>query len=231
MSFFSKLSIVVILITSFSCTKNKSTKIEDQMTPENISYYMGAQAAYSIKKQDVDLKKSKWQSGFNSVIEDDSDAPDEAEVHQFLTQYAHYKQSLKNQEIQKREQAGQKFFEENAKNKNVSQLGKFIQFSVQKTGTGHKPVLQDNVTLNVRGFTLDGQKILDTHESQKPIKEKLISLIPGWRTILQDMKEGSVYTVWLAPEVSYGAKGSDQVPAYSYLKYDIELVRVEKTRL
>lgn len=54
------------------------------------------------------------------------------------------------------------------------------------------------------------------------------SVISGWSVALQHMVEGDKYEVWIPQQLAYGASGSGDIPAYSTLIFEIELVSVDE---
>lgn len=54
------------------------------------------------------------------------------------------------------------------------------------------------------------------------------SVIPGWTVALQHMVEGDKYEVWIPQQLAYGGSDSGEIPAYSTLIFEIELVSVDE---
>lgn len=54
------------------------------------------------------------------------------------------------------------------------------------------------------------------------------SVISGWTVALQHMVEGDKYEVWIPQQLAYGASESGDIPAYSTLIFEIELVSVDE---
>lgn len=54
------------------------------------------------------------------------------------------------------------------------------------------------------------------------------SVISGWTVALQHMVEGDKYEVWIPQQLAYGASDNGDIPAYSTLIFEIELVSVDE---
>lgn len=54
------------------------------------------------------------------------------------------------------------------------------------------------------------------------------SVIPGWTVALQHMVEGDKYEVWIPQQLAYGESDNGEIPAYSTLIFEIELVSVDE---
>ena len=107
-----------------------------------------------------------------------------------------------------------------------------IQYKVLKSGPADGRVTTRNSIIHVRyeGRFLNG-KVFNTSAEVSPADGiavfPLQKLIPGWITVLQLMKPGDEWEVYLPPEFGYGARGKDTVPPNSLLIFRIELVSSE----
>ena len=54
------------------------------------------------------------------------------------------------------------------------------------------------------------------------------SVISGWTVALQHMVEGDKYEIWIPQQLAYGASDNGDIPAYSTLIFEIELVSVDE---
>ena len=64
-----------------------------------------------------------------------------------------------------------------------------------------------------------------------PVKNsqtKYGSVISGWTVALQHMVEGDKYEIWIPQQLAYGASDNGDIPAYSTLIFEIELVSVDE---
>ncbi len=108
-----------------------------------------------------------------------------------------------------------------------------IQYQVIKSGPadGPHPVRASTIKVRYEGRFLNGQ-VFNTSSDGNPdgiATFALQKLIPGWITVLQQMRPGDVWQVWLPPEFAYGAKGKETVPPLAVLVFKIELLEVLET--
>jgi len=108
-----------------------------------------------------------------------------------------------------------------------------IQYEVIKSGpeTGPHPIRASTIKVRYEGRFLNGQVFNTSADGNADgiATFALQKLIPGWITILQQMRPGDVWQVWIPPEFAYGAKGKDTVPPQSILVFRIELLEVLET--
>lgn len=103
-----------------------------------------------------------------------------------------------------------------------------IFYKVIKSGSGTKPIYYtSSVTAYYTGSLIDGS-VFDQAEypDKLPAVFQLSSLIDGWATALQHMKEGDRWEIWIPAELGYGSVAKTNIPAYSTLRFELEVVKV-----
>jgi peptidylprolyl isomerase/FKBP-type peptidyl-prolyl cis-trans isomerase FklB len=114
----------------------------------------------------------------------------------------------------------------------LSNMG-HIYYKVIKKGTGSKPVYYTSrVKAYYTGSLIDGT-IFDRAEypDHLPGEFAVNQVIDGWKTALQYMREGDRWEIWIPQELGYGTAAQEtngvvSIPAYSTLKFEIEVVKV-----
>jgi FKBP-type peptidyl-prolyl cis-trans isomerase len=116
-----------------------------------------------------------------------------------------------------------------AKNKakeGVKTTASGLQYEVLKPGKGRKPTLKDKVTVHYTGTLISGQKFDSSHDRGQPAEFPVNGIIKGWQEALQLMPEGSVYRLYIPPELGYGPQAQPGIPPNSALLFDVELIKV-----
>jgi peptidylprolyl isomerase/FKBP-type peptidyl-prolyl cis-trans isomerase FklB len=120
------------------------------------------------------------------------------------------------------------FMAQNAKADGVTVLPSGVEYKVLKAGPGtsRHPTPADYVTINYEGKLLDG-KVFDSTYKTDPagdsVTYQLKTLIPGWIDVVQQMREGDEWLVWLPPSLGYGDKQVGQIPPNSVLVFRLKL--------
>ena len=103
------------------------------------------------------------------------------------------------------------------------------------TGTEH-PLFTDTVQVNYRGRLIptlsypEGKVFDQSYKGElnpatnKPAKFNVGGVIVGWSTALQHMTKGDRWIVYIPAELGYGSRKQTDIPAYSTLIFDINLV-------
>ena len=107
-----------------------------------------------------------------------------------------------------------------------------LYFIETKKGNGKKPENGMLASINYEGTFLYDTIPFDGNKGNPPYMVPLgqHTVIPGWEEAILLMTEGSKATIIVPYRLAYGprAMGGGIIPAYSTLKFDMELVKIEK---
>lgn len=122
--------------------------------------------------------------------------------------------------------AGQQFLVDNSQREGVVSLPSGLQYEVIRQGEGAKPDPASVVEVHYEGRLIDGTVFDSSYERGEPIQFGLRRVINGWQEGLQQMPAGSVYMLYIPPELAYGSRSTGPIPAYSTLIFKVELLRI-----
>lgn len=130
-------------------------------------------------------------------------------------------------EAQKTLKDGEAFLEANKKKPGVTVLPSGVQYKVLKSGTGKTPKLADSVLANYKGTLIDGTPFDSSYDRGKPSDFGVSEVIPGWTEVLQKMKVGDKWQVFIPQEMAYGGRQRGPIiKPFSALIFEMELVDV-----
>lgn len=124
--------------------------------------------------------------------------------------------------------ASQGFLATNAKQPGVVTLPDGLQYKVVRSGPadGAKPNPTDEVKVNYEGKLLDGTVFDSSYERGVPASFPLDGLVPAWKEALVMMRPGDEWTLYVPPELGYGAQDKGPIPGNSVMIFRIELIGV-----
>ncbi len=123
---------------------------------------------------------------------------------------------------------GEQFLAENKLKDGVITTESGLQYEVIKMGNGQKPAATDRVKVHYHGTLIDGTVFDSSVERGEPITFALNQVIPGWTEGVQLMPVGSKFRFYIPQELAYGAREAGQIPPYSTLIFEVELLGIEK---
>ena len=197
-------------------------------TPQGTAYIVGMQIAQMVNQRILpgtreELKSAKdsidaamFSRGFVAALANDTTLFTEKKAGEFKTQIL--------------AGAGEKFLAENAKKPGVKVLPSGLQYKVIKAGQGEVPKATDEVEVIYEGRLIDGTVFDATskHGGAKTDKFRAGNLIKGWTEALTTMPVGSKWQLYIPYELAYGERQAGQIPPYSTLVFDLELVSIVK---
>jgi FKBP-type peptidyl-prolyl cis-trans isomerase len=127
--------------------------------------------------------------------------------------------------------AAQDFLASNGKKPGVKTTASGLEYKIDKPGNAKAPAIAatDEVEVNYRGTLLDGTEFDSSAAHGKPLNVPAGAggLIKGWQEALVMMKPGAKWTLYVPPELAYGARPQQAIPANSVLIFDLEIVSVK----
>jgi FKBP-type peptidyl-prolyl cis-trans isomerase FklB len=128
---------------------------------------------------------------------------------------------------------GQAFLDVNKKRPGVTTTASGLQYEVIKNGDANSPTAKsvDTVVVNYRVALFDGEDIENSFKSGQPAVFPVMGVIKGWIEVLQLMRKGDHWKVYVPSELAYGAAGNGAaIPPYSTLKFEISLEDIRQAK-
>jgi FKBP-type peptidyl-prolyl cis-trans isomerase FkpA len=99
-----------------------------------------------------------------------------------------------------------------------------LYYVINEEGTGARPTANSNVTVDYKGYFLDGTVFDESNSDGLSIG--LNQVIAGWTEGIQLFKEGGDGVLLIPSNLGYGIRGSGAVPGGAVLIFDVKLIRV-----
>jgi len=102
-----------------------------------------------------------------------------------------------------------------------------IYYQIIEEGIGDLAKWGDWVTVNYKGYTLDGQIFDSSYKKGKPLEFYIGNMIAGWNEGLELMHPGGKALFLIPSALGYGEKGFRKViPPNTVLAFEVELLAV-----
>lgn len=95
-----------------------------------------------------------------------------------------------------------------------------------RAGTGPSPKATDSVTVNYRGWLVDGTEFDSSYKRNEPATFALNRVIPCWTEGVQHMKVGGKAVLVCPANLAYGEQGRPGIPGGAALTFEIELLGI-----
>jgi FKBP-type peptidyl-prolyl cis-trans isomerase FklB len=125
--------------------------------------------------------------------------------------------------------AAQEFIAAKKAEAGVKETASGLLYKVETSGpaTGVPPTAVSTVRVHYEGTLPDGTVFDSSYARGEPAEFPVGMVIPGWTEVLQLMRPGDTWMVYLKPELGYGEQGAGaDIPPNAALVFKIELIEV-----
>ena len=198
-----------------------------------LSYAFGMEIGSALKTLKIDLDRAAFVRGLTDMLDakppllTEKEAADLKEA--FAQQVQERELAAQLEQTRKNREAGEAFLAANKKKQGVITTRSGLQYIVLRKGDGAKPTEADTVRVHYRGTLIDGREFDSSFKRGRPVILPVTGVIPGWTEVLQLMKTGSRYKVFIPANLAYGDRGAGPlIEPGSTLIFEMRLVRIEK---
>jgi FKBP-type peptidyl-prolyl cis-trans isomerase len=193
-----------------------------------LSYAVGQNIAQNIKAQGIDLDPSVVGYAVKQGLKGEKPEVSQEDQQKAIQNLQQQAQAKAMADAQNNTKLSEEFLTKNKEKQGVKTTSSGLQYEVLKEGKGKKPNIKDKVTVHYTGTLITGQKFDSSHDRGQPAEFPLNGIIKGWQEALQLMPEGSVYRLYIPPNLGYGQQAQPGIPPNSVLVFDVELIKVNK---
>ena len=144
-------------------------------------------------------------------------------------QLAAYARSAGDAMAARQANAAKDFLAKNAKEKGVVTTASGLQYKIIAAGDKKAPPIgpADSVTVDYRGKLVDGTEFDSSYSTGMPATFPVNRVIKGWQEALVMMKPGAKWQLFIPPELAYGPRAQQKIPANSLLIFDVSVISAE----
>jgi len=224
-----KKTITIFLFAIMFFNVNGQSPLKNEI--DSISYLIGQSIAKNVLGQMGEANKDMIMKGMGDGLYEIpalcSD-PNNAMLNAYFQEKNRIKEEQSEKENQLTKIAGEKWLEENKKNKDVQVTESGLQYIILEKGNGPKPTATSKVKVHYHGTTPYDVVFDSSVDRGEPITFGLNQVIKGWTEGVQLMPVGSKFKFFIPQELAYGANpqpGSAIMP-YMPLVFEVELLEI-----
>lgn len=238
------LSSIILLAVSFSVSAQKGAKPATKSAAkpssaapkfknllDSFSYAAGFNVATNMQAQGINqLNAAMMNKGVEDVFRKNTPLLSQELINSTMQKQLDLFALAKGAEASKK---GQAFMDANKKRPGVTTTASGLQYEVIKNGDANSPTAKgvDTVVVNYRVALFDGEDIENSFKSGQPAVFPVMGVIKGWIEVLQLMRKGDHWKVYVPSELAYGAAGNGpSIPPFSTLKFEISLEDIKPAK-
>ena len=199
---------------------------------DKVSYAIGVSIGKRMKSQNLDVDPTKIALGLSHGLGGKKVLLSDEEVASVMQEFQKKQQAKMAQEQHaagsKNREAGKKFLAANKKKKGVVTTKSGLQYQILTKGTGKTPKATDTISAHYKGTLIDGKEFDSSYKRGQPATFPVNGVIKGWQEVLQLMKVGGKWKIWVPSELGYGARGAGaMIGPDATLIFEIELKEIK----
>lgn len=199
---------------------------------DTLSYAMGYQLGSSFRHIKFSLQENSFMQGLQAGYNDTKPVISIPRMKFVIQQFRERLLKQTQAKLRKIGQAnlavGRAFLAKNKHTPGVQTLANGLQYKIIRAGTGTKPLATDAVVVDYEGKLIDGTVFDSSYQRGKPAQFAVNQVISGWTQVLQLMRVGAVWEVYVPSNLGYGTNGAGRIPPNSVLIFKIHLLKIVK---
>ena len=205
--------------------KRQKARMAGIQIAEQVTNRMLANIQRELTDAPDSIVTSLFYRGFTDVLTNDTTIFTMASAEKLQQEKMQVNKKAKAKKLRK---AGRDFLAENGKKPGIITTPSGLQYEVLKQGDGAVPQTTDKVKVHYEGRLIDGTVFDSSIKRGEPAVFGLNQVIKGWTEGLSLMPVGSKWRLYIPQELGYGDRQAGQIPPYSSLIFDVELLGIEK---
>ncbi len=204
-----------------------AAEIKLETDQQKVSYVLGYQAGAQMKQQNMNVDFDTLTKAIKDGLDGATPRLSGEQAADVMQKFQADQRAQQAKAGEENAKAGAAFLAENKTKPGVVTLENGLQYKIIKEGTGNTPKVTDSVSVHYRGTLINGKEFDSSYSRGEPTSFPVNRVIPGWTQILQLMKEGAKWQVFIPSELAYGAQGAGgNIGPNSTLVFDIELLKI-----
>jgi FKBP-type peptidyl-prolyl cis-trans isomerase len=222
---------VVASIAIFGMNSCDKKKVKLSSKKDSISWVLGENIARGFKATEIDIDKKVLLKSIENCLDGKESALDDSSFTAILEEIRIMMMINERTKMQEASETAKKqeevFFKQlKEKDPDVKVTTSGLHYKVLSNGSGRKPFNGCRVRFHYKASFADGTVFDQTYNVRKPILTVINNIFPGLSEGMKLMNEKSHFIFYIPNHLAFGGQGTEGVPPYSMVIYEIELFEV-----
>ena len=224
---------ICLAICFAACNKEpKPGKVSLKSFPDSLSYALGYLYGLDFSDAPFEFNYQMIYRGLINSRDPNLEILTEDQIMHLIDRFQQYLTESYQQDVEfmllKNRFEGQEFMHEFAEmfpDAVVSDNG--FYYRVINSGSGRQAGANSTVTVHYTGRLISGEIFDSSHRREEPVTIGVFEAFRGWELGLQLMREGDIFEFVFPDSLAFGEEGIDLIEPGAYVRYEIELIRVD----
>ena len=220
--------VACLVIVVSGCAAGRQVRSGDTISRD--SYSLGYEFGDTLRREEVavdpDVVLAAVRDGLSGAGPSLSSEEMRATLQTLRKKVGAQQERRHRERVAKNLEQGKSFLAANAAREGVTTLPDGLQYEVIREGDGPVPKETDVATVNYRGTLIDGTEFDSSYARGTPLRILVAGVMKGWTEALTRMKAGSIWRIFVPPELAYGKRAYGRVPSNATLIFELELLSV-----
>ncbi|MBU1679907.1 MAG: FKBP-type peptidyl-prolyl cis-trans isomerase [Bacteroidetes bacterium] len=229
--------IIIVFIAGYSENMSQQDSSAVNQNPlldskiKKVSYAIGLDIGNNFRQQLIEYDVEAFLKGLEDGYSNTEGLLSGEELQIIMQQFQKeqkVKLMMKDEQLKsKNTEEGKAFLESNKSNPGVTTTSSGVQYKVLKSGDGATPKSTDKVSVHYSGRLIDGTEFDSSVKRGQPISIPVVNAIKGWGEVLQLMKVGDKWEIYIPSHLAYGDQAKGPIGPASVLIFEMELLGIE----
>ena len=219
--------LLALLIANPGFTADVNLASDKAKIGYSIGMQVGSQVANGIRQEEIDIDVNALLLAIQDMLTGQPPRLTNEEFTTAMNLYRDLQMQRQSKLAEENKVKGEAFLAANKSKPGVKVLPSGVQYKVIKSGSGQSPTASDSVVAHYRGTLVDGTEFDSSLRRGQPATFPVNGVIRGWQEILQKMKVGDKWEVYIPSELGYGERGTSGIGPNSALIFEIDLLEVK----
>ncbi len=195
---------------------------------EKLSYALGVQIGQDFKQRKFDINTDTFVVAIKDMLADKKPQLSKAEITAVFQKLQKAQMEMQQAASGENSKKGKAFLAKNKNEKGIITLDSGVQYRIITEGKGKRPSASNSVVAHYTGTLINGTVFDSSVERGEPATFPVNGVIKGWQEVLQLMKTGAKWKVFIPPELAYGERGAGaDIGPNETLIFEIELLEIK----
>ena len=176
-----------------------------------IGTQIGTQVLQSLQSQPLPLDHDALLIAIGDILRGDGPRFDLPTMQAAVSAFQQEAEQMRQQIAEDNLKRAMDFLVSNRDQEGVVETESGLQYKMIESGEGSSPAPEDLVVVHYRGRLLNDTEFDSSYSRGQPAEFYVNQVIRGWQEVLQLMKPGDRWEVYISPDLGYGPNGEAAV--------------------